>query len=808
MGDIEKAAHIHSASTNPAANETSYDIPEDGTPITILSDKNHGKQHWRNGSQTSLLIEYFEAGNSKDPGGSRPSVRVKVVPRKKTTGNKDSIKLDGRVIPYESVFTDSCTPPEVVRIPDTVLATSRKLDILLSDSQSPGGKGTNGPRPQLLPRTRTKYDPNSSSVYISASPTREQPSERGRKIGASRDNRTNQRGQSPIYPHLHLPEQRRRERAYHFQSETYGVSVARRQGSKIDLNPKGNKPVERGAARPSETTTRYHSKQLQQRRSADLPIRPRKSISSHDSVSSEFIERETTQIGRPTYHSTDQEGMHQYTAVAPLALSNNHVSQGRHGNRESGAHALQSHGPRQAHLRHNASFRIKHPLGMTSKILAEECGWQVGLEKFLWNSEVPASVMVITARGFLGKGTVGIVEEVKIIGFEKTIARKRIILNRSKIAAIRDRRAIQSEVENLRRLDHEHIIKILGCYEEQFGRSPSICALMFPVGDEELGHFLYEECQPASEVQKQWIRAWLKCLASALAYMHTQHIHHEDIKPSNIVHRGENIYFTDFSSSRRLEAGQDTSTESPAKASRLFAAPEAMSEDGKLMRHGSKTDVYSLGLVYVEMAAVLFGKDVVELRNFLFPDPHQIRQYFRVIDKIPGYLGQQCHEIWDHCLKHMLHPVRHSRPSAQNVTSILERELGLGPSSISCSCQSTHHISEIPNPRHRSQHHPVAVFQTPPANRDPRLIPKVPGLAQRIVSEPYQIPEPCESSSSETSDDEATLTKKPNVRSMPDSTKPIKTSRIDKPPRSDHESLWPLEGDSMNTFDDEFVWVQ
>lgn len=133
--------------------------------------------------------------------------------------------------------------------------------------------------------------------------------------------------------------------------------------------------------------------------------------------------------------------------------------------------------------------------------------------------------------------------------------------------------------------------------------------------------------------------------------MHSQGIHYEDIKPSNIVHRWEDIYFTDFSSSRRLETGQDTSTESPAKANRLFAAPEAMSDDGKVMRHGSKSDVYSLGLVYVEMVAVLVGRDIAGLREFLFPDQGQVRQYCRVIDNIPEYLGEQCAEFWDHCLK-------------------------------------------------------------------------------------------------------------------------------------------------------------
>ncbi|KAF2139295.1 uncharacterized protein K452DRAFT_300361 [Aplosporella prunicola CBS 121167] len=61
-----------------------YSIPEDGSPVTIpTKHKDRGLVHGRHQSQTSLLIEYFEAGK---PGEgkihSRPSVRVRVTPSK------------------------------------------------------------------------------------------------------------------------------------------------------------------------------------------------------------------------------------------------------------------------------------------------------------------------------------------------------------------------------------------------------------------------------------------------------------------------------------------------------------------------------------------------------------------------------------------------------------------------------------------------------------------------------------------------------------------------------------------------------
>jgi serine/threonine protein kinase len=304
--------------------------------------------------------------------------------------------------------------------------------------------------------------------------------------------------------------------------------------------------------------------------------------------------------------------------------------------------------------------------------VAEECGWQIGQYKFLQEGEMHNSQLIVTERGFLGKGAVGIVEEVQVKGFEKPFVRKRIMLSKGKRAAVRDRMDIKSEIENLKSLDHKNIVKILGCYEEQWGQTPTICVLMFPAGDADLGHFLYEECQSTSEKHRRWIFSWFYDLASALAYMHAQRIHHEDIKPTNIVHRGERILFTDFSSSRRLEAGQSTSTESSAKASRLFAAPEAMPENGEVLRHGSKSDVFSLGLVYVEMFTVLVGKTVDEMRDFVFEGETQARRYCRATDRIFEFLGpRSCRnweKAWESSIKEILHPKRRLRPSAEEVS--------------------------------------------------------------------------------------------------------------------------------------------
>lgn len=78
-------------------------LPPDGRPITISTQKITTSReggigrHGRNKSQTSLLIEYFEASKSGDKSKSRPSVRVKVTPssNKKSRSGNEAIQITG-----------------------------------------------------------------------------------------------------------------------------------------------------------------------------------------------------------------------------------------------------------------------------------------------------------------------------------------------------------------------------------------------------------------------------------------------------------------------------------------------------------------------------------------------------------------------------------------------------------------------------------------------------------------------------------------------------------------------------------------
>lgn len=86
-----------------------------------------------------------------------------------------------------------------------------------------------------------------------------------------------------------------------------------------------------------------------------------------------------------------------------------------------------------------------------------------------------------------------------------------------------------------------------------------------------------------------------------MAYIHARNVQHKDIKPSNAICKGDEIFLTDFGSAHQFSAGLTSSTEDYAAGiATMYNAPEVMSED----RRGRPADTYYLGYVFAEMAKV------------------------------------------------------------------------------------------------------------------------------------------------------------------------------------------------------------
>jgi serine/threonine protein kinase len=256
---------------------------------------------------------------------------------------------------------------------------------------------------------------------------------------------------------------------------------------------------------------------------------------------------------------------------------------------------------------------------------------------------------------------------------------------------------VEREIALLRRIDHIHIVKVIGAYQEDISPRFSYFILMHPVGESDLDAFLVtagsiirtEPNVPGSNCERyiMYLRTWFLCLASALTYLHEQGILHEDIKPRNIIHRGVDVFFIDFGSSREFDLVNNlTSTESPVLATRLYAAPEAadrIDSEGNISRHGLKTDVFSLGIVFFEMLTVLDLKEVGELRDRV----PQGSCYHMITSSFGNWLvAESCVNFYEEYVAPMLKHERKERPRAKEVLEALNNTSWL---TLECPCRSS-----------------------------------------------------------------------------------------------------------------------
>ncbi|KAH7134964.1 kinase-like domain-containing protein [Dendryphion nanum] len=264
----------------------------------------------------------------------------------------------------------------------------------------------------------------------------------------------------------------------------------------------------------------------------------------------------------------------------------------------------------------------------------------------------------------------------------------------------RERDRIISEIDNLRALRHPHIVSILGCYQEPHKYRYSI--LMYPVGDEDLHKCFHEVSSEIAEglpAPRTWVmRNWFHCLLSALAYIHSCNMRHDDIKPRNIIHRGGHVFFTDFGSSKKIVDSNHTTTESLASATRLYAAPEALRDlqTNEVSSHGRKSDVYSLGLVFAEMDTLIAGATLPQLHAFLEresggkfqqnPKPGEIPEYHRVAYLLGSWFFEiGVPKVYIDLIAPMLREVRDERVSAHAHSCTLSSLLQ--PSSCHPDCE-------------------------------------------------------------------------------------------------------------------------
>ncbi|KAK4182966.1 Hsp70 protein-domain-containing protein [Podospora australis] len=204
----------------------------------------------------------------------------------------------------------------------------------------------------------------------------------------------------------------------------------------------------------------------------------------------------------------------------------------------------------------------------------------------------------------LGFGAHGSVDKVVSTLTHKIYARK--LFRKSKGLKKEDVQTFRNELDVLKRVSFRHCISLVATYSDPkfFG------LLMSPVGDCNLE--IYYDAAIGHADKLSLVRSFFGCLASAVAYLHAKKIRHRDIKPQNIIVRGDEVLLADFGIAFNWENLTGATTTADSGKTLVYAAPEVL----RVEPRNEAADVWSLGCVFFEMATVLHGKPIVELRRY------------------------------------------------------------------------------------------------------------------------------------------------------------------------------------------------
>lgn len=179
------------------------------------------------------------------------------------------------------------------------------------------------------------------------------------------------------------------------------------------------------------------------------------------------------------------------------------------------------------------------------------------------------------------------------------------------------KKEVRNEIDIIKRLrGHPHMIQVEWSYASGSSNNMELGILLTPVAsDGDLRaymHGIHDQGFIAPDQKRVLVNAF-GCLASGLAFLHHLTIRHKDIKPTNIlVHRGH-VIFTDFGIAKDAGGGTMATDGTPGAFTDRYRAPEVAEHS----RRNSKSDVFSLGCVFVEIVEVMFpnAEDLVTDRS-------------------------------------------------------------------------------------------------------------------------------------------------------------------------------------------------
>jgi serine/threonine protein kinase len=233
-----------------------------------------------------------------------------------------------------------------------------------------------------------------------------------------------------------------------------------------------------------------------------------------------------------------------------------------------------------------------------------------------------------TYRKLLGSGSSGVVEQVQRKQTSEVYARKSINLPRRTQSRTREAenqakiRKIEEEARIIRRLrNNPHIVEVVETYAitSRVNR-PLFCIILLPVAESDLKDVITDVGNmpqgPLKDKAIHKMRHWAACLVRATDYMHDRRVKHKDIKPGNILIRGEDIWITDFGIAKDFLEGESESSATHFDGTRAYCPLDKL--EGK--RVGKACDIFSLGCCFLEMATVIIADQKLDVLKDLRRD--------------------------------------------------------------------------------------------------------------------------------------------------------------------------------------------
>ncbi len=203
----------------------------------------------------------------------------------------------------------------------------------------------------------------------------------------------------------------------------------------------------------------------------------------------------------------------------------------------------------------------------------------------------------MTGTSKLGSGGFGNVRRVLCKG--RLLARKEMLPQQGDFDVRREARILENLV-------HRHIVELAGTYTQD----GTLYLLLYPVADCNLAQMLQ---MPRSESWANHLRTACGCLASSLVFIHSRGIaiKHKDIKPTNILFMAGIVFLADWGLSNCFKNKDNSRSQGWTYCTPAYAAPEVRDR----AERGTAQDIFSLGLVYMEMLGVLYRYTVLDQRS-------------------------------------------------------------------------------------------------------------------------------------------------------------------------------------------------